>query len=302
MQPFNHSQQLPFRYFDSDMARKRPLVVSFRRIQKMTPNNFDNSVSICDIHRLDTKLRDNNEVMTMKIMSKYGDNSQRIAKQRNNHYGESQSCRNFKSGDKQRPQLDSLFDEKAFDPNHSDKGCVFPKEKFYGNAKLLSVNDDILRKVITDCDEDSFGQRVDSRHISYRNIVSPHHLKKIEMRRKNLFKNDKDEKKIRTITPAAADNKMIDGAEQSHKRHEMKNDFAEEEDRQHNLFDEVITTSDRRRKKKQPESEPTVKAFSKSSSAPNIFLCKKLSTCMENLDPNKISTSVSMWKVCLHSF
>lgn len=56
MQPsLGNQQQIPFRYFDSDMMRKRPLVVSFRRVQKMKPMAVDENssyIDFCDIHRL----------------------------------------------------------------------------------------------------------------------------------------------------------------------------------------------------------------------------------------------------------
>lgn len=55
-QPNTSSQQIPFRYFDSNIVRKNlPLVVSFKRINKLEMKSNDDAsdvVSICDIHRL----------------------------------------------------------------------------------------------------------------------------------------------------------------------------------------------------------------------------------------------------------
>lgn len=311
MQPFNHSQQLPFRYFDSDMARKRPLVVSFRRIQKMTPNNLDNcsSVSICDIHRLDTKMRDNNEVMTMKIMSKYGSNPTRITMQRKGFCNESQSCRNFSSHDKQKSQLDSLFDENVFDPNHTDRGCAFPKEKFYGNAKLLlTMNDDILRKAIIDCDEDSYNQHVDVKHNAHRNLASTHYLTKDKTRYKNrsYFKNDVDQNRLQTITSTAADNRMIGAIWKTRRDCDVKNGFLSElgTESKHRAYETLITARHKQPRQNWMEYETIElrnKTIGKSSSVPTFYPLNKLSTCAERSKrgkaPERIQKSVSMLSV-----
>lgn len=279
MQPFSN-QQLPFRYFDSDMAKKRPLVVSFRRIQKMTPNNFDNcdSVSICDIHRLDTRMKDNNEATTMKMTSKNETNQWRISMQKSGYCMDSQSCRNFASNDKQKTQLDSLFDEKNFDKSHYDKGCVFPKEKFYGNAKLLlTMNDDILRTSIIDCDKDSFGQRVDNSH---QNSLSTRHWKRDGRKNKKRFPFNSDrEQKLQTISSTPDDNKMIDEAERKLKGVSMKNEFLSPTN-ENRISESLIITSDKQRDKRRMENETRNEAFgklNKSSSAPSIFLQTKLS-------------------------
>lgn len=274
------------------MAKKRPLVVSFRRIQKMTPNNFDNcdSVSICDIHRLDTRIKDNNEATAMKVMSKCGSHEWRIAMQKSGFCKDTQSCRNLTSNDKQcqKSQLDSLFDEKSCDRNHNDKGCIFPKEKFYGNAKLLlTMNDDILRTSIIDCDDDSFGQRVDKVHNLQRNSFSTRHLKREGKRDKSrfLFKSNREQKlptvllQLPTITSVPDDNTMIDEAARS-----CKEFFKDDNKRQ--------------RINKQMENGTKKEAFgklNKSSSAPSIFLQTKLSSFSG--ETKACPKSVSMLKI-----
>lgn len=307
MQPFNHSQQLPFRYFDSDIAKKRyPLVVSFRRIQKMAPSPIEssNSVSICDIHRLDTKLRDNNEVVTMKIMSKYGGKYGGFAMQKNNYCSDSQTCRNLASNDKQKSQLDSLFDEKVLERARSDKGYVFPKEKFHGNAKLLlSVNDDILRKAVINCDEDSFDQHVDIQHNPSRNMISNHHLPKDRSGgRHRIPFNNVMRRKLQTITSSPADRHMIDDDVLNCGGVERKNDFmTKEENGRDFAFRTLITANEKMRNRKSMESETCEKAFksmNKSLSAPTFLPLKKLSTCMKRVengeDSSEVTKSVSM--------
>lgn len=236
---------MPFRYFDSDMAKKRPLVVSFRRIQKMTPNTAENcdSVSICDIHRLDVKPRDNNEITTMKILSRYNSNPLRMKIQTKRHSKDSQCCRNFLSSDKQKLQLDSLYDENR-DMNSDDKGCVYPKEKFYGNAKiLLTMNDDILRKDIIDCEEDSLERHVDTGRSNRFNVPKRHHLGKDETR--NRIKGRCGEKVIpkRTI-----ENGMIDEERKWFKRggRRITNSLSEEwkAKRHSQLFKEQMSMND----------------------------------------------------------
>lgn len=132
MQPYS-SQNQTFRYFDS----KRPLVVSFRRINKVTlPNNPSNSAercnSFCDIHRIDlNRVGDNKITMTSKYFH-------RLAPSSANH---SQSCRNFNGIDSRKSYI-----EKNESPQRDKITITYPKEKFHGNAKLLfTINDDILR-------------------------------------------------------------------------------------------------------------------------------------------------------------
>lgn len=311
MQPFNHSQQLPFRYFDSDMARKRPLVVSFRRIQKMTPNSLDScgSVSICDIHRLvrDTKLRDNNEVMTMKIMSKCGSNPTRITMQRKGFCNESQSCRSFSSHDKQKSQLDSLFDENVFDPNHSDRGCAFPKEKFYGNAKLLlTMNDDILRKAVIDCDEDSYNQQGDMKQNVHRNIASTHHLTKDKIRFKNRshFKPETDQNRLETITPTATVNRVMDDIWKIRKGMGGNNDYLLEKgtESEHRAYETLIAARHKQLLTNLTEYERVElprNTLEKSSSVPTFSPSNKLSAFVEQAANEKTPErkSVSMLSI-----
>lgn len=268
MQPFSHSQQLPFRYFDSDMARKRPLVVSFRRIQKMTPNNNmsnSNSVSICDIHRMDTKLRD--DVMTMKIMPKSYISKMSI--QKRNCCNQSQSCRNFSFNDKQKSQLESLCDGNVFDSHHLDKG-VFPKEKYHGNAKLLfTMNDEVLRKSMIDCEpHDEYADM--KNNYSQRNFSSTYHSINDRSKSKNRLslKIDVDQKKLQTITTTVTDNTMIDGYEKSQKAVSERNDplWRIHKDDEHQLYCKTIEKS--KQKKNILEYEPPEKLsknFTKSS-------------------------------------
>jgi hypothetical protein len=255
MQPFSN-QQLPFRYFDSDMAKKRPLVVSFRRIQKMTPNKLENcdSVSICDIHRMkDT------EAVTMKMMSKCGTNQWRIAMQKSGHCKESQSCRNFLSTDNQKSQLDSLFDEKTYDKSHNDKGAVFPKEKFYGNAKLLlTMNDDILRTSIIDCN-DSY-----SHTNSHRNSFSIRHLNENKRGKKKFLFRSRNQK-LQTITSIPDDGSMID--ENPRSRRALGNGYVKDENR---FFETLIVSNDKKQRENETAEDYRGK-LNKSSSAPSIF-------------------------------
>lgn len=309
MQPFNHSQQLPFRYFDSDMARKRPLVVSFRRIQKMTPHNLDgcNSVSICDIHRLDTKIRDNNEVMTMKIMSKYGAANTRLefAMQRKGVHNESQSCRNFASNDRQKSQLDSLFDDN--DITAPDKGSVFPKEKFYGNSKLmLTMNDDNLRKAVIDCDDNDGRLGTTTKSISYRSNVPPNHLSKedIKFRSRFLFKSDIDHNRHPTNS---SDNRMIDEAAKYHKGIVTENNFSSRGEKYEcKSYGAMMNARDKRRYESNTENETSMKAFGtsigKSSSSPTSFGIARQKHKNDETEkslkaPKKIQKSVSLLSI-----
>lgn len=278
------------------MAKKRPLVVSFRRIQKMAPNvDSCDSVSICDIHRLDTRMKDNNEAMSMKMMSKCG---RRIATQKSGHCRDSQSCRNFSSNDKQKSQLDSLFDENVSNKSHNDKGSVFPKEKFYGNAKLLlTMNDDILRTSVIDCDENSQGLYKERVKELRRNSFTIHHFKdKKRDKNKCLFRSIRKQK-LQTITAMPDDNMMIDEDAKNHRK--MRNDFTKDENR---YFETLI---DKQRGKKRIGNETPEGAFGKfrkSSSAPSIInLQTKVSSLSGKSESSKASfhlpKSVSMLKI-----
>lgn len=79
IQPFSASsnQQMAFRYFDS----KRPLVVSFRRANKMTQGNFtlEHCRSVGDFQRVDkccisngkNKRNSSHDKISLKALSKY---------------------------------------------------------------------------------------------------------------------------------------------------------------------------------------------------------------------------------------
>jgi hypothetical protein len=300
MQPFNHSQQQAFRYFDSDMAKKRPLVVSFRRIQKMTPNNLEScgSVSICDIHRVDSKTRES-ELMTMKIMSKYGANFSRSTAGKKNLCHENHSYRNISSMDKQRPQLDSLFHENIFSPTPAEKGCVFPKEKFYGNAKLLlTVNDDILRKALNDQHEDPYDRYIDMKRNSNRNIYSMSHFIKDDTRCN--YRPKLKSYQHPTITSLTAGNEMINEDMRTSKAAEVKNHFLwNEDDIKQSMGGNLITENDKPQSEKILENGTTPKALQtipKSSSADTPL--KKLPAFKEHLENDEtfgnIQKSVSM--------
>lgn len=292
MQPFGHSQQQPFRYFDSDMAKKRPLVVSFRRIQKMAPSYSDkcDSVSICDIHRLDTKPRDNNEVMTMKIISKYGSNPSRMAMQRRAACNESPSCRNFSLSDKQKLQLESLYDENACDSIASEKNIVYPKEKFYGNAKiLLTMNNDVLRKDIIDCDDDSFDRPCDNEHTRW-NVSQRHHLTKDRCGR--TFKMKEGKTQVRSD-----DNQMIDGFVKADGRH--SNFLSTNWDVNSNLYRTNGNKQLRTNTAENGTKKLTWKSIPKSSSTTMIYHLKKLSTGKDKCAkaPLKAKKSVSLLSI-----
>lgn len=256
------------------MAKKRPLVVSFRRIQKMTPTSAERSVSICDIHRLDTSFKDNNEVMTMKIMSKYGANPLRCSLLRRGFCGENHSCRSHASNDKQKSRLDSLFDERTFEAGTSDKGCVFPKEKFYGNAQLLlTMNDDILRKAVTDCNDNSYERHVDTKYNFHRKLPSANRLTMDasgRQRNRLSFKNNLEFNKDLAYAAMPADNEMIDGDGdiQCCKAATVENDYLsnrEKSERQHLREKKNISEQE------PVENETPSKAFAKSSSFPISF-------------------------------
>lgn len=259
----------------------------------MTPNNLDScgSVSICDIHRLDTKIRDNNELMTMRIMSKYGASFSRASLTKKNLCHESQSCRNFQPSDKQKSRLDSLFDENIFDPSPTDKSNVYPKEKFYGNAKLLlTMNDDILRKAV--CDDDAYQCDVSKRQQLPRHAISTHLSTMDGARNKNGLKIKTNRILHPTATPKTADSKMIDDVlNRCQEAPEVKNHLLsqDDDDVERRLFENLIA-SRRDSRSLQLESEMRERAYeglSKSSSAD--FPMKKLSTTKEQSENEKSS-------------
>lgn len=273
----------------------------------MTPNNMENcsSVSICDIHRIDTKLRENNDVLTMKIMPKYGVNPLKMTMQKRSCCNQSQSCRNFSFNDKQKSQLDSLFDENVFDSHHLDKS-VFPKEKFHGNAKLLlTMNDEILRKAIIDSHGDDAYIK---HHHSYRSFASTYHSTNDKTRNKNqsslIF--DVDQRKLQTITSPVTDSAMIDGYGKSQKADNVRKDplLKIAKDDEHQLQSALITTRRKQRVENRLGYETPGKLkenVRKSSSAPTVYPLKKLSLCLEGSEKSKaserIQKSVSMLSV-----
>ena len=312
MQPFSHNQQLPFRYFDSDMAKKRPLVVSFRRIQKMTPHTLDScesAVSICDIHRLDFKPRDSSEVATMKIISKYNSKPLRVGMQKKGFKDlkESQSCRTFLMRDKQKPQPTSLFDEHVYDLTNkaSDKGCVFPKEKFYGNAKiLLTMNNDILRKDVIDCDEESFERRVDRDFCAGWGISHRHNLTMGENRKKQQRHWKSRMEKNEVILD---DNEMIDGWGKFYKTDKRSSySLSRDWDHEHDLYKSLMTSHDTK-SSNIVESETRARSLDKKRTIPKSFststfyTLKKLSSGRNKMEngkaPLKAQKSVSMLSI-----
>lgn len=131
MQPFSTQNQQAFRYFSDS---KRPLVVSFRRVNKVKlPNALEKSTSdrcnsICDIHRV-VELDESK----MSLKSRY---CRRLSPYRI----DSQSHIDMR----QRTHFDNDNDDES--PYRDKKTITYPKEKFHGNAKLLfTINDDILK-------------------------------------------------------------------------------------------------------------------------------------------------------------
>lgn len=302
MQPFNHSQQLPFRYFDSDMAKKRPLVVSFRRIQKMTPNNLENnsetSVSICDIHRLDKKLKDNNDVKCG--MSRYNSNPVRIAMQK-----KGQSCRSFTSNDKQKFQLDSLYDESFYDSKPSDKGCVFPKEKFYGNAKLLlTMNDGISRKTIIDSEKDSHSQLLAMKSKILHDFDSVHHLTDNDVTYNfglpSKLIPEKGKQQVIKLTTA-----NINKAEKNHKGDEEKEELSFDRRKIiHGLNSAMPKKTKNHRSKEATSDDETLNTMNckrleklKSFSAPSVCALQKLEAFVEHEELEQIENGESSMKM-----
>lgn len=268
------------------MAKKRPLVVSFRRIQKMPPNNMENncgaSVSICDIHRIDTKLNDSNDVTTMKGgLSKHSSNPLRITMQK-----KSQSCRNVPSNDKQKFQLDSLYDESFSDLNLPDKGCVFPKEKFYGNAKLLlTMNNGISRKTIIDCDKDSHDQMTAMKYKIHHDFDSALNLTDNDFR----YTIGLPSKLIpvkgihHAIKLAHTSNSKISGVERKHKENEEKEEFSLDRiEMVQRLNSEMPKMRHNQRSKNMVGDETGNKGLEKSLSAPSVCALQKLKAFEQN--------------------
>ncbi|CRK94983.1 CLUMA_CG008471, isoform A [Clunio marinus] len=307
MQPFNQSQQLPFRYFDSARARKRPLVVSFKRIHKMTPTNPDscNSVSICDIHRTDIQLKEHNDnnVMTTRIKSKYGANPSRLTMHRQTCNSEGQTTSNFP----RTSRFDSLYSEKVLDRNNSDKGCIFPKEKFYGNAKLLlTINDDILRKTVIDC-EDCFDHDGNMKTNRLKNLLPTHHLlmDKVENNKNKYFRKIEIERRKRNesiSSIATDDSEMIDDCIQICKANALRNNFlSRQEETRSRLKPTAFLKSTEQNGNEISENETDLKAFgklNKSLSTPSIYPYESFKEQEDNYKAFKeIQKSVSMVRI-----
>lgn len=250
----------------------------------MAPIHSDkcDSVSICDIHRVDTKPRDNNEIMTMKIISKYGSNASRIATQRHATCNESQFCRNFSLSDKQKLQLESLYDGNVCDSTATDKGIVYPKEKFYGNAKILLTMNNEMRKDIIDCDEGSLERTFDNEHTRW-NLSQRHHLTK-----------DRRPLKSKDGKPQGRhdDNSMIDSFVNADERH--SNFSSAKWDANSNL-----NKTNRNKRTNNAENGTKKlgwKAIPKSSSTTMIFHLKKLSSGKAKA-PLKFKKSVSLLSI-----
>lgn len=132
MQPFSTHQQT-FRYFSDS---KRPLVVSFRRVNKVKlphapEKHSDRCNSICDIHR---------------VVECDGNDSKMSLKSRHGRHLSSYKI------DSQMFHVDMMRQRTHFDneeeesPRRDKRTVTYPKEKFHGNAKLLfTINDDILK-------------------------------------------------------------------------------------------------------------------------------------------------------------
>lgn len=233
----------------------------------------------------------------MKIMSKYGATPLRCSLLRKGVGGENQSCRSQSPHDTQNSRLDSLFDERAFEASTSDKACVFPKEKFYGNAQLLlTMNDDVLRKTVIDCDDDSYGRLVDAKYNSHRNLPSTHRLTKNAERQRHRFSFKSVSEFTKPSSAPADDNKMIDDDRNNCKAAAMtESDFLS--NRERNELSNESSAEERM------ESETPSKAFAKSSSFPVSFQVAQYSLCKgleraENLKARgKIRKSVSTLSV-----
>lgn len=180
VQPFNQNQH-SFRYLDSDLARRRPLVVSFRRIHKIQKPQIDRCSSNCDVHHMDMKLKrtcsnDNIGCITTKSFPKFFNNNNSIINNtatstiiqlKNGFCGEingNYSCRNFDldrksfAHGKHSTHFRTYLDDKQCDLSDGitmlEEKYIFPKEKYYGNAKLQVMDDDHFRKSVIDCDEE----------------------------------------------------------------------------------------------------------------------------------------------------
>lgn len=230
MQPFStqNQQQMTFRYFDS----KRPLVVSFRRINKITQNNFtlEHCNTISDIHRIDVgagataggggkggngKMENGHDKMTLKTLQKYGVNNVSLRNgmtkcNNTNLYSENQSCRNFNYMDKHKAahfQAQYGDDDEIYDENRLDKVTVtYPKEKFYGNAKLMFTmnDDDMLRKRRIDSveNDDEFILNAIANNCSHERVTSMRKMRDRNNHRQqqNLSRNSKYDNALTTFS------------------------------------------------------------------------------------------------------
>lgn len=132
MQPFSTHQnhQQTFRYFSDS---KRPLVVSFRRVNKVIlPNALEKSSdrcnSICDIHRV-IECDGNEGKMSLKNRQQ----GHRFSSYKIDSQVDMRHKTHFDNEDEESPQRDK-------------RTITYPKEKFHGNSKLLfAINDDILK-------------------------------------------------------------------------------------------------------------------------------------------------------------
>jgi hypothetical protein len=147
MQPFSaqNQQQMTFRYFDS----KRPLVVSFRRVNKMTQNNFtlEHCNSVNDFHRIDMSGAGCGSSYGLNMIKEKSPKYCLNAVTRNGAIksSENPAFRNFNYIDKQRAHFEVQYDDADDDDIYDKATITYPKEKFYGNAKL-SMTEEALRK------------------------------------------------------------------------------------------------------------------------------------------------------------
>lgn len=192
MQPFpNNQQQIPFRYFDSDMAKKRPLVVSFRRIHKMTTNNDINNgnsngngnisdaittadiVSICDIHRI--KENKNESLMAMrKLSSKQALRQSRVSANNNfiaspplsgSIFQKSPSSKEMRSA----IQLESLyFDSRSYTGKKKSSSCAAVSFNDNHNFHQRPNSNDLLDSKPTHFKDEIFKFDSSSNEISHR--------------------------------------------------------------------------------------------------------------------------------------
>ena len=163
------------------MARRRPLVVSFRRIHKIQKPQIDRCSSSCDVYNVDLKLKrtcsnDNIGCITTKSFPKFFNNNNTndnntttstIIQLKNGFCSEinsNYSCKNFAldrksiAHGKHSTHFRTYLDDKQYNLSEGitmlEEKYVFPKEKYYGNAKLQAMDDDHLRRSVIDCDEE----------------------------------------------------------------------------------------------------------------------------------------------------